>query len=298
MKLILKYAISISVALVITVFVFLFMHNMFDMNNYDYLLKNKTSTIEYVQDLAEQEPYFQIENSPKSLFGCDPFTYFTDTASECYCQKLKMFATVKNIFQLNSKNRKYSKWSSGYCYSSYNTNAATFYKTLFSVNTAAFKNIFANQIHNHMTKEINSLKKEYYKVPRVGVFRLTLIDPPFNIDFSSFIWQSINEQQREMYKRQNNNLQNNNLMPLIKIAPNYPRKALIAKIEGWVKVEFTVDKQGAIINPSVVNAKPAGIFEDEALKAISKYRYKPKYINFQAVEQTGTETIEFKLAKD
>ena len=88
------------------------------------------------------------------------------------------------------------------------------------------------------------------------------------------------------------------IITLVAIAPNYPRKALIAKIEGWVKVEFTVTAAGTVINPKVIKAKPAQIFNSEALRAISKYRFKPRRVNGQAVSQVATQTIEFKLDKN
>ncbi len=91
---------------------------------------------------------------------------------------------------------------------------------------------------------------------------------------------------------------NGDIVPLVTIAPNYPRKPLIAKIEGWVKIEFTITATGGVINPHVVSAKPARMFNREALRAISKYRFKPKYVNGVAVEQVATQTIEFKLRKE
>lgn len=88
------------------------------------------------------------------------------------------------------------------------------------------------------------------------------------------------------------------IITLVAIAPNYPRKALIAKIEGWVKVEFTITGSGSVINPKVVSSKPARIFNREALRAILKYRFKPKFVNGVATQQVATQTIEFKLDKD
>ena len=92
--------------------------------------------------------------------------------------------------------------------------------------------------------------------------------------------------------------ENADIIPLVTIAPNYPRVAAQAKIEGWVKIEFTVSTTGSVIHPKVIEAKPARIFNREALRAISKYRFKPKYVNGVAVEQVATQTIEFKIAKN
>lgn len=85
------------------------------------------------------------------------------------------------------------------------------------------------------------------------------------------------------------------VIPIVRIAPQYPRKALMAKIEGWVKVKFTITPTGTVSNPEVVDAKPRRIFDREAIRAILKFKFKPKIVNGQGVEQVATQTIEFEL---
>lgn len=88
------------------------------------------------------------------------------------------------------------------------------------------------------------------------------------------------------------------IIPIVTIAPNYPRKAAIAKIEGWVKVEFTITETGSVINPKVVESKPVRIFDREAIRAILKYKFKAKIIDGVAMTQVATQQIDFKLEKD
>ncbi|MGJ8664399.1 MAG: energy transducer TonB [Marinicella sp.] len=85
------------------------------------------------------------------------------------------------------------------------------------------------------------------------------------------------------------------VIPIVRIAPQYPRKALMAKIEGWVKVKFTITPSGTVSNPEVVDSKPRRIFDREAIRAILKFKFKPKVVNGQGVEQVATQTIEFDL---
>jgi protein TonB len=85
------------------------------------------------------------------------------------------------------------------------------------------------------------------------------------------------------------------VIPIVRIAPQYPRKALMAKIEGWVKVKFTITPSGTVSNPEVVDAKPRRIFDREAIRAILKFKFKPKVVNGVGVEQVATQTIEFEL---
>ncbi len=85
------------------------------------------------------------------------------------------------------------------------------------------------------------------------------------------------------------------VIPLVRIPPQYPRKAAMAKIEGWVKVEFTITEEGTVTGPHVIESKPPRIFDREALRAILKWKFKPKIVDGVRVPQIATQTIEFKL---
>ena len=56
--------------------------------------------------------------------------------------------------------------------------------------------------------------------------------------------------------------------------PRYPREALNAAQSGWVITEFDVLPDGTTANLTVVAASPRGIFEDEALRAVQRTRYR------------------------
>jgi protein TonB len=87
------------------------------------------------------------------------------------------------------------------------------------------------------------------------------------------------------------------IIPIVTIAPNYPRKAAIAKIEGWVEISFTITETGTVINPKVVNSKPRRIFDREAIRAILKFKFKPKIEDGVAKTQFASQIIDFKLAE-
>jgi protein TonB len=59
------------------------------------------------------------------------------------------------------------------------------------------------------------------------------------------------------------------------VALVYPVDAARDGIEGWVDVEFVVDVTGQPQDFEVVAAEPKGRFEDAALAALSRYRYRP-----------------------
>ncbi|GAB5379419.1 MAG: energy transducer TonB [Aliiglaciecola sp.] len=85
-------------------------------------------------------------------------------------------------------------------------------------------------------------------------------------------------------------------LPIVKVSPVYPRRALSRGIEGYVIVEFTVTKQGSVSNPTVIEAEPAGIFEQAAVDAALKFKYKPRVINGEAAEVAGVQNrISFQI---
>jgi protein TonB len=81
------------------------------------------------------------------------------------------------------------------------------------------------------------------------------------------------------------------VIPLVRIAPDYPPRALSRGLEGWVQVQFTITATGTVKDPVVVNAEPKQIFDDAALKAIARWRYNPRVEGGVAVERVGVQTI-------
>ena len=85
------------------------------------------------------------------------------------------------------------------------------------------------------------------------------------------------------------------IIPLVVIRPMYPRDAAMQGIEGWVKVEFMITEIGTVRNPRVIDAKPPRIFNREALRAILKWKFKPRIIDGVAVERPAVQIIDFNL---
>ena len=67
----------------------------------------------------------------------------------------------------------------------------------------------------------------------------------------------------------------NQLTVLKSVQPSYPMRAVNAKIEGWVDVEFTVAETGKVRDVSVRASSNPGVFDDAAVKAVAQWRYKP-----------------------
>lgn len=85
------------------------------------------------------------------------------------------------------------------------------------------------------------------------------------------------------------------VVPLVRIQPQYPRDAAVAQIEGYVTIRFTIDTTGSVRSPRVIDSNPPRVFDREAIRAILRWKFKPRVVDGQAVEREATQTIEFNL---
>lgn len=85
------------------------------------------------------------------------------------------------------------------------------------------------------------------------------------------------------------------IIPVVVIRPIYPREAALSGTEGWVKVEFTITETGIVKDPSVIEAEPPRVFNREAIRAILKWKFKPRVVDGIAVERRAHQVIEFTL---
>jgi protein TonB len=85
-------------------------------------------------------------------------------------------------------------------------------------------------------------------------------------------------------------------LPIVKVAPIYPRRAQSRGLEGYVIVEFVVTTNGSVKDAKVVKAEPAGIFDQAALDAALKFKYKPRVVDGVAMEVAGVQNkISFEI---
>ena len=103
-------------------------------------------------------------------------------------------------------------------------------------------------------------------------------------------------------------------LPIVKVQPVYPRRALSRGMSGWVIVEFTVTAQGTVRDPVIVSNcawikgprsegecedNPNSIFDSAAVRAAEKFKYKPKVIDGQPVDTAGVQNkITFELVDE
>ena len=84
----------------------------------------------------------------------------------------------------------------------------------------------------------------------------------------------------------------------------YPYRALEQELVGWVIVEFTVNEIGKVVDLVIVDHcvwrslslepcydRPGKIFDRPALAAASRFKYKPRVIDGQAIATAGVRNM-------
>jgi len=89
--------------------------------------------------------------------------------------------------------------------------------------------------------------------------------------------------------------ENNDVIALLKVEPDYPRSAASKGIEGWVKLEFTVLEDGTVADINVLESNPKRVFDRSAMRALQRWKFKPRIVNGRPEKQRAIQVIEFKL---
>lgn len=90
------------------------------------------------------------------------------------------------------------------------------------------------------------------------------------------------------------------LIPMFRSEPQWPREALIDGISGYVVVQLTVMEDGTVQPGSVkvVEAKPPRMFDSSAMRAVARWKFKPRIVDGKPVKQTATQRIDYTFTGD
>jgi protein TonB len=79
-------------------------------------------------------------------------------------------------------------------------------------------------------------------------------------------------------------------LPIVKVAPIYPNRALTRGVEGFCVVQYTVTSLGSTKDPVVIESQcTSSLFHRASLNAALKFKYKPRIIDGEAVEVPGVQ---------
>ena len=85
-------------------------------------------------------------------------------------------------------------------------------------------------------------------------------------------------------------------LPIYKVAADYPTRALEKGVEGYAIVSFTVTESGSVEDAKVIEGycgdptgpqselRPCNMFDSSAARAAEKFKYKPKRLNNTAIK--------------
>ena len=91
------------------------------------------------------------------------------------------------------------------------------------------------------------------------------------------------------------NIAEGDYLPIVRVAPVYPARALSRGLEGYVDLSFTVTTAGTVRDP-IVMFSTSSLFERAAIRAVLKFKYKPRVVDGVPVDVPGVKTrISFKI---
>ncbi|WP_159084188.1 TonB family protein [Saccharobesus litoralis] len=77
------------------------------------------------------------------------------------------------------------------------------------------------------------------------------------------------------------------LVPIDRIGPTYPDTAKDKHIEGWVKLSYSVNRNGLVEDIEILGAQPEEVFDEAAISALKQWRYEPIVENGKTVKVGG-----------
>ncbi|WP_076414581.1 TonB family protein [Shewanella sp. UCD-KL12] len=126
---------------------------------------------------------------------------------------------------------------------------------------------------NILKERIMQMKKQH------GKSTLTIIAMTLGLSFASLMLNqqvlagdhqsSSNEQAEKSTKSQKQDIH-----PLTRVEPKYPKAAVEAKQNGFVQLKFDISTKGKVSNIKVVKSSPTGVFDKSAVKALKQWVYK------------------------
>lgn len=91
------------------------------------------------------------------------------------------------------------------------------------------------------------------------------------------------------------NIAEGDYLPIVRVAPIYPARALSRNLEGYCDMNFTVTPAGTVIDP-VSEFCTSSLFERSSARAVLKFKYKPRVVDGVPQTVTGVRTrITFKI---
>ena len=91
------------------------------------------------------------------------------------------------------------------------------------------------------------------------------------------------------------NIAEGDYLPIVRVAPIYPARALSRNLEGYCDMSFTVTPAGTTIDP-FAEFCTSSLFDRSSQRAVLKFKYKPRVVDGVPQSVSGVKTrITFKI---
>lgn len=83
--------------------------------------------------------------------------------------------------------------------------------------------------------------------------------------------------------------------PVSTVAPEYPVRARAKGVSGFVTLSLLVGADGSLQDVRVLEARPAGVFDQAAMDAVRQWRFQPAMYEGRPVSMRARQTLRFEL---
>ena len=86
-------------------------------------------------------------------------------------------------------------------------------------------------------------------------------------------------------------------VPIVRIDPQWPREALEEGTEGFVRLEVLIGTDGSTKDVRVLESEPGRLFVRNAVRAVRRWKFKPRIVDGTPIERWAVTTIAFTLER-
>lgn len=87
------------------------------------------------------------------------------------------------------------------------------------------------------------------------------------------------------------------VMPVHRVPPDYPREALVNGLGGYAVLRFVITPEGKTTGIEVTESEPDSMFDQVSIRALRRWEFKPKLVDGKPVAYPACQTITYQLSR-
>jgi TonB family protein len=88
----------------------------------------------------------------------------------------------------------------------------------------------------------------------------------------------------------------NDVVPTRRVAPQYPREALINGLSGYAVLRFVITPEGKATEVEVTESEPGSLFDQVSIRALKRWEFKPRMVDGRPIARAACQTINYHLS--